>query len=730
MNTKLLNNRYQIIKVLGAGGFGETFLAEDTYMPSGRRCVIKKLKTIAGDPQTYNQVKQRFEREAATLELLGEGSDQIPKLYAYFSEKGLFYLVQEWIQGQTLTEIVETKGIFPESQVRKILLSLIPVLNYIHTRGIIHRDIKPDNIILSAFDGKPVLIDFGAVKETIRTITASPKHFSESLVIGTPGYMPSEQAIGRPVYASDIYSLGLTAIFLLTGKTPQDLQSDRETGEIFWQEYAPDVSPELAQILDRAVRIHAADRFTTVNKMLYALESEATIPPSTIAVKPDTANQKILAANPAVNPNVVRPNQQTRIVSSEPTTGAVAKSSSNSTPRNWQKIPAIFGSLILGGLIGGFGISNFNRQQIFPQKSVDAPGVLPEVRLVEGEPLPTPSPQTQSPSSRPTTSKTDNKNKAVTPRTGSVNNPSVPKQSSPVNPRSPSTNSQSSPTNSQSSPNKNQNPPLTSRSEGVDSRSSSVDRPSANSQSPSLNNESIDNGSIPVIPENAQPPGIINPQGRQKPPVILPGVREPLLPSPSRNQNPQTGRNNNPQFPHPPGIKLGERAKIKYGRKPRYERRPRLRRKPRHKIKTRYRGRRKPRSRNPHRVESKYLSEPGQVSTPIYILKPRDISEAKKVLESEGNRIKSRYITTPGYISKPGYKIKLRSKPRYRRRSRVRRKPRLSRKPRYGRKPRSLSEARYRRQQRKISRAQHRIRGRQRRQQRRISRAKRRVRSR
>ena len=213
MNTKLLNNRYKVIKVLGAGGFGETFLAEDTYMPSGRRCVIKKLKTIAGDPQTYNQVKQRFEREAATLELLGEGSDQIPKLYAYFSEKGLFYLVQEWIQGQTLTEIVETKGIFPESQVREILLSLIPILDYIHTRGIIHRDIKPDNIILSAFDGKPVLIDFGAVKETIRTITASPKHFSESMVIGTPGYMPSEQAIGRPVYASDIYSLGLTAIF-------------------------------------------------------------------------------------------------------------------------------------------------------------------------------------------------------------------------------------------------------------------------------------------------------------------------------------------------------------------------------------------------------------------------------------------------------------------------------------------------------------------------------------
>ena len=455
--------------------------------------------------------------------------------------------------------------------------------------------------------------------------------------------------------------------------------------------------------------------------MLYALESEATIPPSTIAVKPDTENQKILPANPAVNPNVVRPNQQTRIVSSEPTSGAVAKSSSNSTPRNWQKIPAVLGSLILGGLIGGFGISNFNRQSIFAPKPRNPSGVLPEVRLVEGEPLPTASPQNQSPSSRSTTSKADNKNKAVTPRTASVNNPSITKKSSPVNPQSPSTNSQSSPTNSQSSPNKTQsspnktqNPSVISRSEGVDSQSSSVDRPSTNSQSPSFNNGSVDNGSIPVIPENAQPPGIINPQGSQKPPVILPRLKESLPPSLPRKQNPRTG-NNNPQIPHKTGIKLGERAKIKYGHQPR-----RLRRKPRHKIKTRYRGRgrRRARSRTPHRVESKYLSEPGQISTPIYILKPRDISEAKKVLESEGKRIKSRYITTPGYISKPGYKIELRSKPRYRRRSRVRRKPR------------SLSEARYRRQQRKISRAQHRIRGRQRRQQRRISRAKRRVRSR
>lgn len=107
MTITQLNNRYKVIQVLAAGGFGETFLAEDTHMPSRRRCVIKQLKPVTNDPQTYKMIQQRFEREAAILELLGENSDQIPQLYAYFSEHGQFYLVQEWIQGQTLTNLVE-----------------------------------------------------------------------------------------------------------------------------------------------------------------------------------------------------------------------------------------------------------------------------------------------------------------------------------------------------------------------------------------------------------------------------------------------------------------------------------------------------------------------------------------------------------------------------------------------------------------------------------------------
>lgn len=275
MMTTLLNNRYQIIEVLGAGGFGETFLAEDTYMPSRRRCVIKQLKPVTNDPQMYQLIQQRFQREAATLEALGEGSDQIPKLYAYFSENGQFHLVQEWIQGQTLADRVAA-GPLSESAVREILASLLLVLDYVHSKGIIYRDIKPDNIILRQLNGKPVMIDFGAVKETMSAVVNS-QGTTHSIVLGTPGFMAPEQATGRPIYASDLYSLGMTAIYLLTGLLPQELETDSQTEEMFWQQHAPNVSYSLVAVLNKAIQYHPRDRYTTAKKMLDALLS-ASIP--------------------------------------------------------------------------------------------------------------------------------------------------------------------------------------------------------------------------------------------------------------------------------------------------------------------------------------------------------------------------------------------------------------------------------------------------------------------
>ena len=281
----LLRERYRVLRPLGGGGFGRTYLAEDIDTPSNRQCVIKQLKPIAHNPQIDQIVQERFQREAVILEELGEESHQIPRLYAYFAFAGHFYLVQQWIDGETLAQKVQRFGPLSENFVKDILKSLLSVLEYVHSRHIIHRDIKPDNIILSAREDKPVLIDFGAVKEIMGTVVNSQGNPTSSIVIGTPGYMPSEQAAGRPLYSSDLYSLGLTAIYALTGKQPQQLNTDSSTGEILWHQYADNMSQDLVAVLDKATRWHPRERYPAAKDMLDALEPNAVPIPNT---KPST----------------------------------------------------------------------------------------------------------------------------------------------------------------------------------------------------------------------------------------------------------------------------------------------------------------------------------------------------------------------------------------------------------------------------------------------------------
>ncbi|GAB4376721.1 MAG: hypothetical protein Kow00121_24330 [Elainellaceae cyanobacterium] len=295
MKPALLNNRYQVVRVLASGGFGETWLAEDSFLPSRRLCVIKQLKLLADNPKVRQLVHERFQREAAILEELGQASSQIPELYAYFEEGGRFYLVQEWIKGQTLAEKIRAEGTLSESIVLEILTGILPVLSYIHDRGIIHRDLKPDNIILRQADEKPVLIDFGAVKETVGTVLNSQGETVSSIVIGTPGYMPPEQAAGRPIFSSDLFSLGLTAIYLLTGKHPQTLQTDPRSGEFIWRIGTPAVSSAFADIIDRAIQYHPRDRFATAEDMLTALQRAL---PSLVPL----TNQPVLATSTAILP--------------------------------------------------------------------------------------------------------------------------------------------------------------------------------------------------------------------------------------------------------------------------------------------------------------------------------------------------------------------------------------------------------------------------------------------
>ena len=280
----LLGNRYRIIQTLSEGGFGTTYLATDTLLPSQRKCVVKQLKPIEKDDLINAVVQERFEREAVILESLGTNNDQIPSLYAQFVEENVFYLVEEWIEGDTLIAKIQKEGLLSENAVQKLLISLLQVLSNIHAAHLLHRDIKPDNIILRWQDGKPVLIDFGAVKETMGADLAEDT--SASVVVGTPGFMPSEQITGQPVDASDLYSLGLTAIYLLTGKMPQELETDLATGQYLWHQSLPGLSSGFKAVIDQATQTHAHDRFTTAQEMLQALQSQASVDVSATSFQP------------------------------------------------------------------------------------------------------------------------------------------------------------------------------------------------------------------------------------------------------------------------------------------------------------------------------------------------------------------------------------------------------------------------------------------------------------
>jgi serine/threonine protein kinase len=271
--TSLLVSRFKIIKSLGTGGFGEAFLAEDTHWPQQRICVVKQLKPIDDNPEVYQIVKERFLREAVLLEELGKGHPQIPCLYAYFEDQGRFYLVQEFIEGDTLADLVRVEGPLSEARVETILLKVLDVLEYIQQKQMIHRDIKPDNIIIRRSDQMPVLIDFGAVRESMGTVLGNSANTNSSIVIGTPGYMPPEQAIGRPVCASDLYALGLTVIYALRGKALHELGTDPMTGEIIWKQGFMPTNPVLANVIDQAIYAHASQRFMTASLMKAALRS-------------------------------------------------------------------------------------------------------------------------------------------------------------------------------------------------------------------------------------------------------------------------------------------------------------------------------------------------------------------------------------------------------------------------------------------------------------------------
>ncbi len=278
----LLRNRYHPVKLLGQGGFGRTYLVRD----SGRGhalCVIKQFYPEVGVQGESRQIALRmFEQEAERLIRLDQ-HPQIPTLFEFFSQPQVDhdsghgdqpgqYLVQQFIDGVTLAqELVDQGQPFREMQVRSLLLDLLPVLEFIHGHRIIHRDIKPDNIIRRYSDGKYVLVDFGASKQLTQTNLIKPGTRLSSVGFGAP-----EQETGKAEYSSDIYGLGVTCLYLLTGCSPLDL-FDYANFCWIWrqvlQRIRNPISDRLTYVLERMVQKPVADRYRSAQAVLQDLTS-------------------------------------------------------------------------------------------------------------------------------------------------------------------------------------------------------------------------------------------------------------------------------------------------------------------------------------------------------------------------------------------------------------------------------------------------------------------------
>lgn len=318
---RLLGDRYSLVRQLGQGGFGRTYLAEDTNR-FNELCVLKEFSPQAQNTQLLQKAEELFEREAGVLYKLQH--PQIPRFRELFrvtlDGKTYLFLVQDYVEGQTYQELLEARKqqgmLFGEAEVMLLLLQILPILEYIHSLGVIHRDISPDNIILRNCDHLPVLIDFGGVKQVAATVATQFKqsNVSSATLIGKAGYAPYEQIHQGTVYPhSDLYALAATMMALLTGKEPQELIDDR-TLTWNWQAEV-NLSPSLCTVFDKMLSHRLSDRYQSAREVLQALTSSnyttsnygATQPPNshqtqaTVAVAPP---RKLFAANSLPSPIV------------------------------------------------------------------------------------------------------------------------------------------------------------------------------------------------------------------------------------------------------------------------------------------------------------------------------------------------------------------------------------------------------------------------------------------
>ncbi|WP_414569627.1 protein kinase domain-containing protein [Nostoc sp. CCY 9925] len=384
----VLQNRYRIIQILGQGGFGRTYLAEDQRR-FNELCAIKELISTAMEASAWEKAQELFHREAAILYQIEH--PQVPKFRERFEQDHRLFLVEDYVAGQTyrtlLTEKQAVGQTFTEAEVFGLIQSLLPVLEHIHSRGIIHRDISPENIILRDSDGKPVLIDFGVVKE-LATRLQSPDSPMPVTSVGKLGYSPSEQVQTGGAYpSSDLYALAVSAIVLLTGREPRDLFDENQlTWD--WQQWVK-VNPQFAQVLHRMLNHIPSDRYQTAADVSQALQSLQQ--PS--APSPDFSHLQTMAVGR--RPDLVSP-----AASPKKPAPVIPPSQTSSVLDNPLAIAAIGGAVVILAGFGSWALVSSIRSQSKATPEQTLPQNFPSPVISGGTTFtstPTPTPTQEQP---------------------------------------------------------------------------------------------------------------------------------------------------------------------------------------------------------------------------------------------------------------------------------------------------------------------------------------------
>lgn len=368
----LLGDRYRIIRQLGQGGFGRSYLAEDSNR-FNETCVLKEFAPQVQGTYALQKAVELFEREAGILYKLQHS--QIPKFRELFRAKledeGHLFLVQDYIEGETYRTLLDGRKRqgrkFTEPEVKQLMLQLLPVLDYIHGLGVIHRDISPDNIILRNADLLPVLIDFGGVKEVAANaesqFTQAPPNVTPHYAtrLGKIGYAPHEQMQIGVVYPhSDLYALAATVLVLLTGKEPQQL-IDPHTMTWNWRQEI-NLSPSFGMTLDKMLAYRPGDRYQSAREVSQILGGNINSPVPVTQTPNSATTQGTIAVSPAATQRVTNP--------------PAIKNQSNSSSNGW------FGKILATGLViaiasgVGLALSNsnlFKKSRKPPRPPVEQP---------------------------------------------------------------------------------------------------------------------------------------------------------------------------------------------------------------------------------------------------------------------------------------------------------------------------------------------------------------------